>query len=624
MKILFRAIGLALILTTFGLGAAYVFRHEVFRRLLELPAYTHEIGEHRRFMVPMRDGVRLHTQVFEPAGTASSHPTVLIRNPYNIANVFGFVCEVFVRYGYACVHQDVRGRMDSEGEWSPLVHERDDGIDTLAWLVAQPFQDGHIALYGMSYLAAVQWSVADSLPPQVKTMIPMVFATDQYPIHYAGGMYRLEIFAAWAALMPGDSMRLDHGDEYTNAVRHRPHAEVDERFFGRRLPWYRGWIGSPDRQDDLWSSPALAAFRAQPEKTERPVLMIGGWYDFFLRGQIDDFERLGARDKSRLVIGPWHHLQRSIEHQEGDIGLGGQWAQVLNWLDHHLRGGPLEGPVGVVQTFAYGEGRWRTRPHFPPLAANTHRFYLADLPDAAQCKGGRLSATATASTAPSTSFRYDPNDPVPGRGGATMLAFAFRTFRAVAPGPRDITGICDRPDVLSFATEPLVRPLRLVGSPQVRLRVASDAPDTAFTAKLIEVRPDGTAIHVRDGIRSLAYRQGRGEGPPVAYTPWQTVDLDIELWPIEWTFKAGSRIRLDVSSSNFPVYHAHPNRSGLWSAQTGADIAVNTVYGGSWLELPEPDDAGRRRADEAGPTPIPRRESAARTTTRRPRGRGYP
>ena len=590
MKILSRALAIILIFTPLVLGAGYFVRHELFRWGLNLPAYTYEIGSHRRFMLPMRDGVELQTQVFVPDGPAS-HPTVLIRNPYNFANVFGFVCEVFVRYGYACVHQDVRGRMGSKGEWSPLVNERNDGIDTLNWLVEQPFQDGNIALYGMSYLAAVQWSVADALPPQVKTLIPMVFATDPYPIHYSGGMYRLEIFTAWAALMPDDSMRFDHGGEYAEAIRHRPHIEVDELYFGRRLPWYRGWVQGPNRKDAIWQSEDLTNFQLQPEITQLPVLMVGGWYDFFLLGQLDDFRRLGSRANSRLVIGPWHHLQRSEESQAGDIGLGGQWAQVLNWLDHHLRGAPLEGPVGVVQTYVYGEGRWRTRTAFPPPVTRTNRFFLSDLPKSIDCGRARLSATATSTTGPSVSYRYDPDDPVPGQGGANVLAFAFRTFRAVSPGPRQVTGTCERADVLSFSTEPLAHPLRLVGAPKVHLRVASDAPDTAFTAKLIEVRPDGTAIHVRDGIRSLAYREGAGDGPPVRYQPWTPVDLEITLWPIEWTFKTGSRVRLDVSSSNFPVYHAHPNRFGPWFEQTGADIAVNTVYGGSWVELPESSDS---------------------------------
>ena len=617
-------VGAVAVGTTFCAG--FIWRHELFRQSLELPPFTHAAADTLHFQVAMRDGIRLQTQVYLPSGDGP-HPTVLIRNPYNFGNVFGFLCGVFVRYGYACVHQDVRGRMGSEGEWAPVVNERRDGLDTLAWLTQQPFQDGNIAMYGMSYLAAVQWSVADAMPPQVKTLIPMVFGTDAYGTHYSAGMYRLEIFTAWASMMPGDDMRFDHGEEYAAAVRHRPHVEVDEKFFGRRLPWYRAWISSPNRTDDVWQDPELLAFQAAPERTEVPVLMLGGWYDIFLPAQLDDFRRLRSRSRSRLVIGPWHHLQRADSPPPGDFGLGGQWRHVFAWLDHHLRGAPLDGPVGVVQTYVYGEGCWRTRADFPPTPDRQRTFFFSDLAKSPQCAGGRL--TETSSRAESVSYRYDPADPVPANGGSSMLAFAFRTYQAVQPGPRNVDGVCARPDVLTFQSEPLQADLAMIGSPVVRLRASSDAPDTAFTAKLIEVGPDGNAIHVRDGIRSLAYRGEHREGPPANYQPGDVVDVEIALWPIEWTFSAGSRIRIDVSSSNFPVYHAHPNRAGLWSAQTGADVSVNTVHGGSRLILFEqtkaaPADTSIPSADAGMRAASPGPRSADTSTVLPPRDRACP
>lgn len=586
----------AFALVAIAVSTAYVYRYALFRRVLELPPYSHAAGGVRYLTVRMRDGIRLQTQVHLPAG-GKSFPTVLIRNPYNFADVFGFVCGAFARYGYACVHQDVRGRMGSEGEWVPLVHERDDGIDTLAWLTEQPFQDGHIALYGMSYLAAVQWSVADVLPPEVKTLIPMVFGTDAYQTHYRGGMYRLEVFTAWAAFMPDASMRFDHADAYAAAVRHRPHREVDEKFFGRRLPWYRDWIQSPNRTDPLWRSEEFSAFRKMPEQTEIPVLMLGGWYDFFLPAQLDDFNRLRSRARSRLVIGPWNHLQRSLHDEGADIGLGGQWRQVLNWLDHHLRGGKLDGPTGVVQTYVYGEDRWRTHREFPPSGTSSRTFALSDLERSPTCAGGRLAPPSETSQAGVVEYRYDPDDPVPADGGANTLAFAFRTFDAVRPGPVTLRQVCDRPDVLTFVSAPLSTPVPLAGAATVELNVSSDAPDTAFTAKLIEVDADGRAVHVRDSIRALTYRSDL-EGPPVPYAPGSTARLRIVLSPIEWTFPAGSRVRLDVSSSNFPVYHAHPNRYGVWSEHTGADVATNRVHGGSRLILPVLEAGGRPGFDE--------------------------
>ena len=302
-----------------------------------------------------------------------------------------------------------------------------------------------------------------------------------------------------------------------------------------------------------------------------------------------------------MIIGPWHHLQRADQRFAGDTGLGGQWAEVLGWLDHHLRGEPLRVPTGVVHAYGYGKGAWQTHAAFPPSTGPQRRFALVDLDRAPTCEGGGLDSAVPAEPATDgpVSFRYDPSDPVPANGGSAMLAFAFRTFDAVRPGPRPINGVCKRPDVLTFQTAPLEAPVRLLGSPVVDLRVSSDAPDTAFTAKLIEVRTDGTAVHVRDGIRSLAYRVNK-EGPPIPYTPGQPVELRLELTPIDWTFAAGSRLRLDVSSSNFPVYHAHPNRYGTWSTETGADVATNSVHPGSSLSLPVGAERAKMEAPSAG------------------------
>ncbi|MEL7368725.1 MAG: CocE/NonD family hydrolase [Myxococcota bacterium] len=582
MKRMTIAAGILVLIAAVLLGTAYGFRYEVFQRSLELPHYSHAGGPSRTEWVAMRDGTRLQTQIFLPEGTPP-FPTVLIRNPYNFANAFAFICGVFTRYGFACVHQDVRGRMGSAGKWVPFANERADGIDTLEWLTAQSFQDGHIALYGMSYLAAVQWVLTDALPPQVKTIVPMVYGVDPYAVGYSGGMFRLEVLTAWAALMPDDSMHFFNAGAYSRAVRHRPHIESDERFFGERLPWYREWITHPNRHDPFWQRDDLQAFRRNPENIDVPVLMIGGWYDLFLPIQLEDFRRLKSRARSRLVIGPWHHLQRADRAVPNDFGLGGQWRQVINWLDHHLRNGPLEGPTGAVQWYAYGRGEWIINDDLT-APSSPHTYYLDGFATAATCEGGRLADTSPASG--SASYRYDPDDPVPGRGGSAMLAFAFKTYEAVQPGPVQINGVCRRKDVLTFVSAPLTRPLRLVGAPFADLRVTSNAPDTAFTAKLIEVRADGTAIHVRDGIRSLAYRHGRGDGPPAPYVPGDTIDLRIDLWPIDRTFAVGSRLRIDISSSNFPVYHAHPNRYGLWSTQEEAQIATNTVLHGSRLTLP--------------------------------------
>lgn len=561
-------------------GLAYLGRFEAARWYFELPPYSHDAGPIRSVMLPMRDGVRLHTRISVPEGEGP-WPTVLVRNPYDVGGSFAFICGIFVRNGYACVHQDVRGRMASEGEWVPMKNERKDGLDTLAWLVEQDFVDGNVALYGMSYLASVQWAVADALPPEVKTMIPMVYGTDGYAVQYEGGLFKHEVITAWAALMPKDSLRFDNGEAYHAATRHRPAREADEAELGVRLDWYRAWIDSDTRSDWFWNLEEVRFARQQPERTKVPVLAIGGWFDVFFEAQLRDFERLPRRDESRFVIGPWHHLQRSDVELPKDGGLALQWAETLDWLDHHLRGAPYPREKGVVVTYAMGEGEWHTRPDFPPRTSPA-TLHLADLEASRSCALGRLSATA--GEGGEVTYTYDPDDPVPSQGGSALLAFAFGTFDGVQPGPVEQDDRCGRQDVLLFRSEPMTDSLHLAGAPKVDLRVRSTAPDTAFTVKLMEERADGTRVLVRDGARTLALRESDVRRVP--YTPGTAVDLSIELWPIEWVVPAGSRLVLEVSSSNFPALAAHTNRFGPWAAQTGADVAENTVLSGR-VRLPE-------------------------------------
>lgn len=566
-------------------GSLYVGRLQVLGYQLDLPPYTHDIGKETAVRVAMRDGVELATTVYEPSGTGP-WPTVLIRNPYD-APFITVWCEIFVRFGYACVYQEVRGQMDSAGEWEPMVAEPSDGEDTLNWLVEQSFQNGNIGLYGPSYLASVQWAAASrGLPPEVKTMLPFVFATDLYSLAYERGMFRHEILSSWAALMPERGFNRENGKKYREFIRHQPFIEVDELYFGTKLDWFRDYLTNPSRTDKLWQRQELIDIRATPPKVDIPVMLLGGWYDIFFKSQLSDWYRLGSRPNSKFVIGPWTHLQEPAGDLELEDGRGQswQWALVLDWMGHHLRGEPLDQEVGVVESYAMGEDRWHTRPDWPP-ETRAQRWHLDVLGGAHGCDGGRLRADIPRAPQ-SVEYTYDPDDPVPMRGGAGSLAFILTDGGPVHSVEQ--AGICERADVMSFASSPLAAPLRVAGPISVTLSVSSDAPDTAFTAKLVEVKQDGSAYNVRDGIASLAYPSDSMR--PLSYKPGAVVRVDIDLWPIEWVFEAGSRIRLDVSSSNFPAYHAHPNRAGVWSLQKDAVSAQQTLYAGAgraaYLELP--------------------------------------
>ena len=580
----------------------------VLRFGLGLPAARYAIGPAEEHRVRGEDGVGLSTRVVLPEGTGP-WPVVIIRNPYDLFDAFSTtLCEGFAEAGFACVHQDVRGRMGSEGEWSPLVNERQDGLRLFEWLREQPFQDGRWAVWGASYLAATGWTVADSFPPEVKTMVSMVFAVDTPAVMYDGGLFRHDLFSVWAALMPGPDLAFGNGFRYRGFLRHRPHREADRAVLGVELPWYRDWLDAPPGAR-LWTEPPFTHFFAAPEKVDVPVLMVGGWYDPFMEAQVRDFRRLRTRDQSRLVIGPWNHLLLPAADLPlpGDLGVGEQWAMVEGWLQHHLTGAPLEQALGVVQAYVMGAGGFRRRFTLPPRAHDVLRLELAAGPD--RCPGRLLAARsptdgaelpeeaaelpeeaaelpAEAPELPEEAAEpraealgtwvHDPERPLAARGGAAAIGFAVPTFPGAEPGARAQDPPCGDPGLLSFVSAPLATPVTLAGRPVLELLARSSAEATAFGFELMVERP-GTDrwFHVRDDYAADAAPAGAVRR------------IRLEAAPIEWRFPAGARLRVDLRSSNFPLLSVHPNRPGPW-ARVAADgpPATQTVLAGSSLRLP--------------------------------------
>ncbi len=599
MKKLFKIGGVIIVVLVLVGGTGYLARHELTRIQEDLPAFSHAAGESREVMVKMSDGVTLYTTIAFPENNVTersyeqemgSFPTVLVRNPYA---QFGAImrdtlCGRFVRYGYACVFQDVRGQGESGGQWVPGENEVSDGNDTLDWLINQPFQNSNIAMVGPSYLAAVQWAAASGgLPEEVKTFIPAVYTTDNRAVMFHDGMFRHETFTAWASMMKTtNSSDDDAGKLYQQAIRYRPHIDVDTKVFGMDMPWYRRMVSGASADAEQWQVPGNEEVRRVPEELSVPILMIGGWYDVFFGPQYKDWQRLATQSKSRFIIGPWTHIGSGGEALETPNSDGGlfQWPIMLDWLDHHLKGEKLVNKPGV-STYAMRDNIWIERDSWPPKT-ETMRFYLSDPGNANRCEGGDLHHSKGD---PSTSidYQYNPDDPVPTKGGAGMLAFILPGFDGAKPANVLQNGLCEREDVLTFTTEPLAEDLKIVGDIGLRLSVSSDAEDTAFTGKLIEIFADGKMINIRDSITSLAYRNNAEL--PQSYTPGEKVDLDFEFWPIEWSLKKGSRLRLDISSSDFPKFHAHPNKVGNWAEIAEVKIATQTLFTGlgteSYLEL---------------------------------------
>jgi hypothetical protein len=555
------------------------------------------MGEIKEYMVPMRDGAGLYTRVFFPEGVGP-WPTVLIRDPYGKANpVMAMAARRFADHGYATVLQHVRGTAGSEGEWVPHKNERQDGVDALQWLIGQPWMNGNIGTYGVSYRGYVQLAIADQLPVEVKTMVVGNFGLDRHKQMYQDGMFRLDLITSWAVRNCGINPEA-MGELYKKALGIRPHIDMDKELYGVELPWYRELITNVSPIAEFWNSGIWPELLSVPPKVKVPFLFLGGWFDYYLPMMLENYEQLPApvRAASRFQIFPVAHnfsMPGDLAPFTGS-GMSGMVPEeleavtyALEWFDYQLKGLPYRRPVGVIEAYAIGANKWEPLRNWPPRT-ETQRLYLA-ADNVAGDTGGKLCEVADAS--PETiSYCYDPNNPSSAQGADTVFAYLQPAYADYSPmaGPvrQDPPGA--RPDVLTFMSQSFPAGMLLAGSIKVLLQVASDAEDTAFTVKISEVRADGTAYNIRNTITSLAYRNGMPM--PQVYEPGSVVSIGFTLRPIVWQLPVGAKLRLDISSSNFPEYHNHSNTSGPWAEQCAVKIAKQTIYFGgpyaSYIEVP--------------------------------------
>lgn len=596
------------LLWVLALTSALINRLSIMQSVWELPEFTHEMGEVSDLMLPMRDGIKLRTLQQLPKGEGP-WPTVLIRNPYDTlgSNLFNVFCELFVNYGYACVYQETRGQMLSEGEWEPLVNEPKDTSDTLYWIAKQKWNDGNIGMWGVSYLALTQWAGALDYPKELKTFVPTSMGTDFHKIIYEKGNFRL-FLSLWILLMPDRGVNIDGVINFWKAAEHFPHNEIDEKFAGKKLKWYQEWIRDVGVNDYTWQREDALAVKNIAANLKIPVLIYEGWYDPFFKAELQDYHNLASRAQSRMVIGPWSHIQQPATSLDVDVddAIKMSIQDNLEWFDYYLKGKNQADASAYIKTFDLGANKWTQRASWPPVTKNLN-FRLENLADSNACSGGRLvkveeqllvddvlnvdlsenlsaqTVTQAMNENPSEviSFYYDPKNPVQSRGGSGFLGpLNFK----VAPGALTQTGFCERDDVLTFTSSALNENITIAGNIIAQLKVSSDAEDTAFTAKLMDVDEQGVAVNIRDTISTLSYRNDSADA--LVYEPNDKVDMTLDMWAIEWTVKKGHRLRLDISSSNFPAYNIHSNYAGNWAAQDRVKIAKQSLYSDSELILP--------------------------------------
>lgn len=534
-----------------------------------------EVGKSWSVMLPMSDGVHLETKIWLPDQEQKDYPIILKRNCYSMQiPMLELQAKEYARRGFGFVVQSCRGTMKSEGVWEPNVNERQDGLDTLEWLSKQPFVR-NIGYWGDSYLALTGWCMLDAVPEKVKTMFLGVYGIDRHTSAYQDGMFRHDVLTSWAKENAGKPIDADTMESY----RFRPQMEVDEKLWGVRLDWYRDWISNPDRESDYWNTGFWEMLKEIPGKTKIPIFVKEGWYDHHLGSALVSYDRLpeNIKKKSVLEIGPWNHYYLNVvTHGKCEYALKNEMEEPLVWFEKILM--KEEMPIGKIEEYVIGADTWIEK------EARTERgekcSYYLDAESQNPEKGMLKKAAPCAEKA--VSYEYDPDNPLPSHGAESMLTNMQEN------GSLEQPALGWRADVVSFQSEPLEQDLTIDGAVKVRLYVSSDAEDTAFTAKIMEVFEDGTVVNVRGSITTLAYRGHSGTRQE--YQPGEIVEVEIDMWDIAWKFQKGSRIRLDISSSDFPQYSVHTNYAGVWSKQCKTKTARQTVYTGaeypSRVELP--------------------------------------
>ena len=540
--------------------------------------------------VPMRDGVSLSTDIYLPV-VDRPVPVILIRTPYNNNNE-GQVKDAmyFASRGYAVAVQDVRGRWDSAGEWYPFRFEAEDGYDTQEWLGSQTWCDGNLGTCGGSYLAMTQWQAAPLRSEYLKAMVPRVgYSNFYHNWAYTGGAFQLAFNLRWVAVQMHTRTNqvqylwFPEDNHLSNLHWHLPLRTMDEAA-GRDNRIWKDWVDHPD-YDDYWKG--MRPIEERYADVDVPVYGMGGWFDVFLQGTLNNFMGVSkqgrdpGKSNQKVVIGPWIHSlgAAGIETVTGDVDFGDAvridlMNEHLRWFDYWLKGidnGVVEEPS--VNVFVMGANRWRTSDEWPLPETRYTPHYLHSGGNANSLFGDGTLNTSPPGQESHDHYVYDPNHPVMTVGGSTCCG---EQLTPVSMGPRDQQQVEWRPDVLVYTSAPLEEDVEATGPVQMVLYAASDAPDTDFTAKLVDVSPNGTAINVAQGIIRARYRDSWEE--PTLIEPGRVYEYRIDMWSTSNMFLKGHRIRVEVSSSNFPQFDRNPNTGHTSGVDTETRIANQTIF----------------------------------------------
>jgi len=518
--------------------------------------------------VEMRDGVRLSTNIYRP-DAPGRFPVLLTRTPYGNGGKGNRFAHYFVNRGYAVVTQDTRGRYESEGVFDALQSEAPDGYDTQQWIGKQPWCNGKIGTYGGSYVGFTQWISSPLQSPYLIAMMPSITFTDFHDEVYQNGVFRLELWGLWSYEMttPFNCVLDSIIKQPNDILMTLPLIDQDKKL-GWKVPFLRDWLLHPEH-DRYWDRTCIGD--GYP-RINASACNIGGWYDIFLKATIANYIKMTSpsilpeiRKKQKLLIGPWvHNLGK---RKVGDLDFGesaelNEMVMMKQWFDNQLKGidnGILDEPP--VKIFVMGENRWRYENEWPLARTDYQKFYFHSGGNANTLSGNGSMDTIPSNDPKADRYIYDPENPVPTIGSM---------------GPYDQRPVETRNDVLIYDTNPLLEDVEVTGPVNAVVYASSSAKNTDFTAKLVDVYPDGRAIRICEGIIRADHRNP--SFPPSNIEPGKIYEYKIDLWATSNVFKKGHKIRVEISSSNFPRFDRNLNTGNYFATDTTLVKAEQIIY----------------------------------------------
>lgn len=568
-------------------------------------------GEERVLKVwaPMRDGVKLATKVFLPAAEGK-YPVVLQRTPYDKERwLHGH--DMWTREGYVYVVQDTRGRFESEGTWYPFFQEMNDGYDTLVWIHQQPWSNGSVGMFGPSYNALVQFAAMKAGgAPLVKSLIPTFVHGDAWVRGwYTGGVFYLFNSVWWACTTAGrgDARGGLANVDLDKLYRELPLISLNQKGGCTGAPFFSD-IVTHYKHDEYWKAYGI---HDSFDTFKAPTLWVGGWYDYYpadtffsYKGVVEHAPSPQIARSHKVLIGPWGHHHgmngkakvgtRDYGKSELDFGPESAFDPnkiYLEWFDRTLKGKkPAVTEDAPVRIFVMGTNKWRDENEWPLARTQYTKYYLHSGGKANTLNGDGVLSQDSPKEQPPDKYIYDPRDPVPTRGGNLSVGPSPSILNILWAGPADQRPVEARKDVLSYTSAPLDKDIEITGPVVLVLSAASSARDTDFIGRLSEVYPDGRAIGITEGVIRARFRKKEFWENPQLIEPGRIYEYTIDLQATSNVFKKGNRLRLDVTSSSFPIWDRNLNTGNLPWLDTEIKTAEQTIYhdprNSSYLVLP--------------------------------------